>query len=81
MMEDLVRQYCTYYLRLQRLAEEDLDMLNDNLKRIAVKFDGVSYDDEQIDQKLENEDVFSIVAFNRLYDAETEIGSGSVCAM
>ena len=78
MMEDLVRNTIAPITVASKFAEEwDLDMLNDNLKRIAVKFDGVSYDDEQkldlTEEKL-SEDVLE--AFNRLYDEkETEIGS------
>ena len=78
MMEDLVKNTIAPITVASKFAEEwDLDMLNDNLKRIAVKFDGVSYDDEQkidlTEEKL-SEDVLE--AFNRLYDEkETEIGS------
>ncbi len=77
MMEDLVRTTIQPITLASKYAEEwDMDMLNENLKRITGRFEGVSYTDEErlelTEEKL-TEDVLGI--FTGLYvDKEKEIG-------
>lgn len=64
MMTDLVKNAIASVTVASKFAEEwDMDLLNENLKRITATFPGISYPDEQIpdltEEKLE-EDVLAI---------------------
>ena len=78
MMTDLVKNTVASVTVASKFAEEwDLQLLNENLKRITGSFEGVSYSDEEklelTEEKLE-EDVLEI--FRGLYEKkEEEIGS------
>ena len=74
MMTDLVKNAIASVTVASKFAEEwDMDLLNENLKRITATFPGISYPDEQIpdltEEKLE-EDVLAI--FHKLYDKKEE---------
>ena len=74
MMADLVKNAITSVTVASKFAEEwDMDLLNENLKRITATFPGISYPEEQIpdltEEKLE-EDVLAI--FHKLYDKKEE---------
>ncbi len=77
MMTELVKNTVASVTVASKFAEEwDIQMLNENLRRITNSFEGVSYTDEEkqdlTEEKLE-EDV--LAKFNTLYEAkEAEIG-------
>ncbi|MDD6880943.1 MAG: preprotein translocase subunit SecA, partial [Firmicutes bacterium] len=78
MMEDLVRNIIEPITIASKYAEEwDIDMLNNNLKRLVPTFEGLSYTkDQQYDLTEEKLIEDALDSFHRLYEKkEAEIGS------